>query len=102
MLHLAYSTPIGMSWHFHVHVDPIHFCTAAATWDRTIDKINSQVSQIVVFEALQIPPYNSAFLDTYQSLVLIDDFLKFSMRMKKMLSLQLKLSNNNIDNAIRS
>ena len=85
---------------FSKNVDPIHFCTVAATSDRTIDKINYQVSQIVVFEVLQVRSYNYVFHDTYQSLVFIDDFLKSSMREKNMLSLKLNLSNNNIDNAI--
>ena len=85
---------------FSKNVDPIHFCTVAATSDRINEKISYQVSQILVFEVLQISPHSYAFLDTYQSLVIIDDFLKFSMRMKNMLSLKLNLSNNNIDNAI--
>ena len=54
------------------------------------------MSQIVVFEVLQVRPCNYAFLDSYQS----DDYFKSSMRMKNFLSLKLNSSNNNIDNAI--
>ena len=78
---LAYSKPIGMSWHFQKQIHPVHFCTVAATSNRIIHKINYQVSQIIVFEVLQIRSCNHTVLDTYQN----DDYSKSSMRMKKYL-----------------